>query len=430
LPLSLFFRMKIFLKLTRESIIIAFQEIVNNKLRAFLSLLGITIGIFCIISVFTAVDSLEKNVKTSFQKLGDNVVYVQKQPWDEDPSQNWWKYFRRPTAKYQEYKVLQEKMKSADAVAMMLYLGGKTVKHENNSVENVTVGCLTHDYYKLRELEFLEGRYFSFLESNNGINVCILGYDVAQELFPNNTNVAGQMIKVLGREVKVIGVLKREGDDVLGWTSDDNVFLPYAYVNKFIRLNSWWTEPFIAIKAKETVPMDVMTSEVRQNMRALRKLKPKEADNFAINKLSIITGVLNVVFGVINFAGGAIGVFSIIVGAFGIANIMFVSVKERTHIIGIKKALGAKKVFILIEFLIEAMVLCLLGGLLGLFMVWIESYVLEYLVLTYKEMEFAFILTWKNVVTALVLSVGVGMLAGFIPALAASRMSPVEAIRS
>jgi putative ABC transport system permease protein len=423
--------MNIFLKLTKESIIIAFQEITNNKLRAFLSLLGITIGIFCIISVFTAVDSLEKNVKTSFQKLGDNVVYVQKQPWDEDPSQSWWKYFRRPTAKYNEYKVLQSKLQSADAVAMMLYLGGKTVKHEGFSVENVTVGCVTHDYYRLREMEFDEGRYFSLLESMNGMNVCFLGHKIANELFPTSSNnIVGKTVKVLGKEVRVIGVLKREGDDVLGWTSDDNIFLPYAYVNSFLRLNSWWTEPFIAIKSKDNVAMDYMTEEVRQVMRAVRKQKPKEPDNFAINKLSIITGVLNIVFGVIGFAGGAIGVFSIIVGAFGIANIMFVSVKERTSIIGIKKALGAKRIFILIEFLIEAMVLCLIGGLLGLFFVWIESYVLEYLVYKFKEMEFAFILTWENVMKGLVLSVGVGMLAGFIPALAASRMSPVEAIRS
>lgn len=422
--------MKVFLKLTKESIIIAFQEIVNNKLRAFLSLLGITIGIFCIISVFTAVDSLEKNVKTSFQKLGDNVVYIQKQPWNEDPSQNWWKYFRRPTAKYHEYKTLQDKLTTADAVSMMLYLGGKTVKNEGNSVEGVTVGCITHDYYKLRELEFEDGRYFSSMESNNGINVCFLGYEIAQELFPNTKYIVGKTVKVLGREVKVIGVLKREGDDVLGWSSDKNIFLPYAFVDRFFKLNSMWTEPFIAVKAKETVALDIMIEEVRQVMRNVRKLKPREADNFAVNQLSIITGVLNIVFGVINFAGGAIGIFSIIVGAFGIANIMFVSVKERTPIIGIKKALGAKSIFILIEFLIEAMVLCFIGGTLGLLLVWIESYVLEYLVLNFKDMEFAFNLSGRNVLLGIMLSVGVGMIAGFIPALSASRMSPVEAIRA
>jgi putative ABC transport system permease protein len=422
--------MKVFLKLTKESIIIAFQEIVNNKLRAFLSLLGITIGIFCIISVFTAVDSLEKNVKTSFQKLGDNVVYIQKQPWNEDPSQNWWKYFRRPTAKYQEYKTLQDKLTTANAVAMMLYLGGKTVKNEGNSVEGVTVGCITHDYYKLRELEFEEGRYFSAMESNNGINVCFLGYEIAQELFPNTKFIVGKTVKVLGREVKVIGVLKREGDDVLGWSSDKNIFLPYSFVDRFFKLNSLWTEPFIAVKAKENVTLDRMIEESRQVIRNVRKLKPKEPDNFAVNQLSIITGVLNIVFGVINFAGGAIGIFSIIVGAFGIANIMFVSVKERTPIIGIKKALGAKSIFILIEFLIEAMVLCFIGGAFGLLLVWAESYVLEYLVLNFKDMEFAFNLSGRNVLLGIILSVGVGMIAGFVPALAASRMSPVEAIRA
>jgi putative ABC transport system permease protein len=422
--------MRIFLKLTKESIIIALQEIINNRLRAFLSLLGITIGIFCIISVFTAVDSLEKNVKTSFQKLGDNVIYIQKQPWNEDPSQNWWKYFRRPTATYNEYKTLQDKLTTADAVSMMLYLGGKTIKYEGNSVEGVTVACITHDFSMLREMEFEDGRYFSLMESNSGINVCFLGFELAQELFPNSRQIVGKSIKVLGREVKVIGVLKREGDDVLGFSSDKNIFMPYAFVNRFFKQNSRWTEPFIAVKAKETVAFESMTEEVRQVMRSLRKLKPKETDNFAINQLSIITGVLNIVFGVINFAGGAIGIFSILVGAFGIANIMFVSVKERTSIIGVKKALGAKRVFILIEFLIEAMVLCFIGGVLGLFFVWVESHLLEYLVMRYKDMEFSFILTTKNIILGLGLSVGVGMVAGFVPALAASRMSPVEAIRS
>lgn len=423
--------MNVLLQLTKESIILAFQELLHNKLRAFLSLLGITIGIFCIISVFTAVDSLEKNVKTSFQKLGDNVIYIQKQPWNEDPSQNWWKYFRRPSASYSEFKALQARLHTADAVAMLLYLGGKTVKYAGNTVENVTLGCITHDYYLLREMEFEEGRYFSLLESTHGLNVCLLGHKIARELFPASTpQIVGKTIRVLGKEVKVVGVLKREGDDVLGWTSDDNVFLPYAYVNSFLRLNNWWTEPFIAVKAKENVRLDVMIEEVRQQMRSLRKLKPKEPDNFAINQLSIITGILNIVFGVISFAGGAIGIFSIIVGAFGIANIMFVSVKERTHIIGIKKALGAKRTFILIEFLTEATVLCLLGGLLGLFLVWIESYVLEYLVYRLKEMEFSFILMKKNILLGIMLSIGVGIASGLVPAITAARMNPVEAIRS
>lgn len=422
--------MKIFLKLTKESIIIAFQEIANNRLRAFLSLLGVTIGIFCILSVFTAVDSLENNIKTSFQKLGDNVIYVQKHPWNEDPTKSWWKYFRRPVATYSEFKTLQNKMTKAEAVAMMLFLSNKTVKYHGSSVEGVTANCITHDYYLLRDLEFESGRYFSAMESNNGANVCILGYDIAQELFPTTKNIIGKSVKILGKDTKVIGVLKQEGDDVLGWSSDSNVFLPFAFVNNFLRLNKWWTEPFIAVKARENITTESMSEEVRMLMRSLRKLRPKEDDNFAINKLSIITGVLDIVFGVINFAGLAIGIFSIIVGAFGIANIMFVSVKERTSIIGIKKALGAKRVFILIEFLMEATVLCLLGGALGIFLVWIESYVLEYLVLEFNDMEFEFIVSMKNIMLGVFLSVGVGILAGLIPAITASRMSPVEAIRS
>lgn len=422
--------MAILLKLLRESIISAFQELYNSKLRAFLSLLGITIGIFCIISVYTAVDSLEKNVRQSFQKLGENVLYVQKFPWNEDPRKSWWKYVRRPVANYNEFKWLKDKLQTAEGVCIMLFVKNKLVKYKNSSIENLDILAVTHDYDKIRELEFESGRYFSLMEAQRGVNNVVIGNSIATTLFPNQDDVLGKEIKVFDRKVRIIGVLKKEGEDVIGFSSDNNVIMNYNFVKTIVDVDGMFVEPFIAVKGKEGVSIEELKDEVQGVMRSVRKLRPAEEDNFAINQLSIISGALNMVFGVINLAGGAIGLFAILVGGFGIANIMFVSVKERTHIIGIKKALGAKRFFILMEFLIEAVVLCLLGGLLGLFFVYIESHVLEALVRRIAEIEFSFILSWENISLGILLSVVIGLVAGFIPALSASMMRPVDAIRA
>ncbi|MDX2002472.1 MAG: ABC transporter permease [Chitinophagales bacterium] len=422
--------MRVFSKLFRESVIIAFQEIMGNRLRAFLSLLGITIGIFCIISVLTAVDSLEANIRGSLGKLGDNVLYVQKFPWNEDPSKSWWKYISRPIAKYDEYKVLNDRLTLSDGVAMMLFLPGKTIKSGSNSIENVTILSVSHEYNEIKTLDLVYGRYFTQPESQRGAPIAIVGAKVAEELFPRQTNIVGKSMKIMGREVTVVGILKKEGEDIIGWSADDDVIVPYNFIKTMVDLRRGNVEPFIAVKAKPGVTTEDLRQEIRSVMRNVRKLRPVEEDNFAVNELSLISGVLNIIFGVVAFAGFLIGGFSILVGGFGIANIMFVSVKERTNIIGIKKALGAKRTFILLEFLVEAVVLCLLGGLIGLIAVMVESYVLGYLMRQYYDMDFDFLLTAKNVSIGLSISIILGIIFGFIPAFVASRMKPVDAIRS
>ncbi len=422
--------MTVFLKLFRESVLSSFHELGANRLRAFLSVLGITIGIFCIISVFSAVDSLENNVRKSFQKLGENVIYVQRFPWSEDPRANWMKFFRRPSAKYSEFKLLQERLTNADAVAIMLFLKGKTAKQGSYVMEEVDVFATTHDYYKMKDFEFDDGRYFSFSESQHGTNVALIGGNIAAELFPNQRDIAGRTIKVMNREVTIAGVLKKEGDDIIGMTYDNNVIIPYNYAKTIIDVDGFWTEPFIAIQAAEGITQEEMMDETRGVVRSIRKLKPRQEDNFALNQVSVITGVLTAVFGVINTAGGAIGLFSILVGGFGIANIMFVSVKERTPMIGIKKALGAKRIFILLEFLMEATVLSVLGGLIGLLLVYIESFIMENVIQKVFEINFTFELSLNNATIGILLSVAIGLAAGFIPALFASLMKPVDAIRA
>jgi len=420
----------ILLKLLKESIAGSFHELGSNKLRAFLSVLGITIGIFCIITVFSAVDSLEKNVRQSFERLGENVIYVQRFPWNEDPHDNWWKFFRRPSSSYKEFKLLQERLHHASGVAIMFFLKGKTAKHEGNSVEDVDILAATHDYDKIKEWQFEQGRYFSLSESQYGSNVVIIGNKIAAELFNGATDVVGKEIKLMERNVTIIGVLKKEGDDIIGFSDDNNVIIPYNFAKTIIDVDGFWTEPFIALKARDGISSDELKDEARGVMRSVRKLKPRQEDNFALNQLAIISGALTAVFGVINTAGWFIGIFSILVGGFGIANIMFVSVKERTHLIGIKKALGAKRFFILVEFLTEAIVLCMLGGLIGLALVFIESMILESAIRSMAGIEFPFRLSAKNISTGLILSVAIGILAGFIPALFASLMKPVDAIRA
>lgn len=418
------------MKLFKESIFSALHEVYTNKLRAFLSLLGISIGIFCIISVMSAVDSLEQNIKGSFEKLGDNVIYVQKFPWAEDPRMNWWKYIRRPVSKYSEYEALKERLTRAQAVSMVLFLSGKTAKHRSFAVQGVTAMSITHDYESIGNFTFEEGRYFSLMESQRGMNVAIVGHSVKQELFPNVDNIVGREMTFMGRKVIIIGVLEREGKDIIGWSSDDNVILPFNYIKKFVKVDGFMVDPFIAVQAKDDADYNELRSEIRMVMRSERKLKPTEDDNFALNQLSIISNALAPVFSIINVAGIVIGLFSILVGGFGIANIMFVSVKERTNLIGIKKALGAKRWFILLEFLTEAVVLCVIGGGIGLVAVFLALQGFEWYIKNSADLLFNFRLSWQNASIGIGLSAIIGLLSGFIPALMASIMKPVDAIRS
>lgn len=416
--------MFIFIKILIEGFALALQELWSNKLRSFLSVLGITIGIFCVIAVLMMVDSVERSVKSSFERLGDDVLYVTREDWSEDPGQNWWKYIRRPYPSYREFKALQDKLQTADKVTMRLFVQGKDIKHKSNVIENAILIAATHDFGFVYDTNVEYGRYFSALESNVGKNVILLGSKVAKELFPRIEDPIGKQIKVMGRKVTIIGVLKEEGESLLGSGFDEVAILPYNFVRSFVDVNSKQLMPLIAIKAEENVTLAQLKDEVTGVLRAERKLKPREENNFSLNQMSIITSMLDSVFGVVNFAGFLIGGFSILVGGFGIANIMFVSVKERTGIIGIKKSLGAKNHFILFEFLMESIYLSILGGVLGILLVSGLAFLGNMLI-----SSFTLVLSLENIIWGIMIAAIIGIVAGFIPALSASRMNPVEAIR-
>jgi len=414
----------VFIKIISEAVIQALQELWNNRLRTFLSVLGITIGIFCVIAVQMMVESVQRNIKQSFQRLGDDVVYVDRFPWSEDPSVNWWKYIRRPFPKLNEFKAIQEKVPSAAGVTLRIIVRGQDLKYHSNTIENVPMAAGTHDFGNIFNLEFEEGRFFNPIESQVGSNVIILGNTLATQLFPSVSAAIGREVRMSGKKLRVVGVLKREGKSLLGDGFDEVAFLPYNYMRRYVDTNSENMMPLIAVKATEGVSIEQLKDDITGVLRAERKLKPKEEDNFALNQMSLLTAVIDNVFAVINVAGFIIGIFAILVGGFGIANIMFVSVKERTGIIGIKKSLGAKSYFILIEFLVEAIFLCILGGFLGLLLVWLLSLLGNNFIESFKVA-----VSVKNIQTGILLSVIVGILSGFIPALSAARMNPVEAIR-
>lgn len=413
-----------FFNLIYESIVQALQQLSANKLRSFLSLTGISIGIICIISVLSAVDSLKENISSSFEKLGDDVIYVDKMPWNEDPSQNWWKYMRRPQPSYEDLQVIKKKVKLSDEASFSVFIPGRTLKFGSSSVEGAYMAGVTEDYADIFRLEFEKGRFFTFFESSNGANRCIIGSVLAEQLF-GTIEPIGREVKIKGMDFQVVGVLKKEGNSLIHiFQFDEAVLIPYETAKKLINVksrNTWGTS--LNIKAKQGVSLDDLKDEITGILRSARKIKPKESENFAINQLAMLTQLLAPVFDTMNIVGIFIGGFSILVGMFSVANIMFVSVKERTGIIGIKKALGARQFIILLEFLIESVVLCLIGAAIGL------AIVFGVLKLATAAFNYDIYLSSNNILIALVLAIVIGVLSGLIPAWQAARLDPVEAMR-
>ncbi len=414
----------IFFRIVQDSFSQAIQQLSSNKLRSFLTLLGITIGIFCVIAVLSSVDSLEDNIVQSFEKLGTDVIYIDKWPWEEDPGQNFWKYMARPTPNINDQEAIAIKSKLSEASSLTVFVPGSVVKYRDQFVEGAYIAGITNDYEKVIKMEFDEGNYFSQRDFQIGSNQAILGNKLAEALFPHGNGV-GKEVRLFGQYFKVNGILKLEGKSILDiMPNDEAIFIPYNTLRKFINVNAttnWGT--LLNVKAKRGVNLDELKYEVASILRPVRGLKPKDKNNFAINELTMLTNLVDGVFGVINFAGFIIGLFAMLVGAFGVANIMFVSVKERTNLIGIKMAVGAKRFFILLEYLLEAIILCIVGGVIGLIFVWIILTVIS------KLVDFSIYMSIENVLLGLILSIVIGIIAGIVPAILASRMDPVEAIR-
>lgn len=410
----------IVIKLIGESLVFAVKALVVNKLRTFLSLLGIAIGIFSIISVFTVFDSLESEIKTEINSLGSNILFIQKWPWAMGGDYAWWKYLNRPEATLKEMAELQKRSQTVQAAAFLVGVN-RNVYYQNNSMSDVQVSGVSQDYNVVLPFDLQEGRYFTPIESHTGNNIAIIGADIAENLYPGEDPV-GKRIKIFGRNLDVIGVIKKEGEDIFGNSPDKRILIPINYARNVLNLNEIGTT--IVVMGKPHISNEEMKDELTGIMRSIRKLPPSADDSFAINEMDIISKGFDQLFAVIAMVGWIIGGFSLLVGGFGVANIMYVSVKERTTQIGIQKSLGAKNYFILLQFLFEAIFLSIIGGIVGLLLVLILTFVVS------SFFDFNLILTFGNIMLGITVSAFIGLISGFLPSWTASRLDPVEAMRS
>jgi putative ABC transport system permease protein len=416
------------LRLILESLGFAWKALKSNLLRTILSLLGVTIGIFSIIAVLTLVDSLEKNIRDSLNFLGSDVIYVGKWPFTGGNSRDWWKdYIKRPNPSYNEYRFLKANLKNGETVSIFADTDEITVKGDNTSINKIKLTGSSLDYDKFFEINVERGRYFTSDEVESGRSVVILGFEVAQALFPKLENPVGKYVKIKNLRFVIVGVLKREGESFIGNSSRDfSCIIPYDSFRKLYQTGTGrWNENGSDIGLKgfaNDVGLVELENETRGAMRIKRGLKPTQKDNFVLNRPEAVAKAISGVFDVLGTAGWVIGGFSMLVGGFGIANIMFVSVKERTSIIGLQKSLGAKNFFILFQFLFESIFLSLIGGLAGLFLVWLLT------LAPFGSLQV--VLSVKNIVLGLGVSSVIGLVAGIVPAAMAARLDPVLAIRA
>jgi putative ABC transport system permease protein len=413
-----------------ESFKMSGSAIKQNKLRSILSVLGITIGIFCIISVYALVHSLEKSLNNQFSKFGSDVVFIQKWPWDEfGNNYPWWKYLKRPVTKPEEADFLVDRITPNKVKAIAyFYQQNADVKTAKNALKGVEIKCVSYQYNQIQSVNVEFGRYFTSEESNSGQPVVILGASIAENLFPEGSPV-GKKVRVGSGICTVIGVCEFEGASMINNSSDDGVFVPSKWGLGFFSYKQS-EDAQIMVRAADGVSIDDLRIDVAQSMRAYRRLKPGAENDFAVNKMSMITDAISSLFGQIKKIGLIIGAFAMLVGCFGVANIMFVSVKERTQEIGIQKALGAQKWFIKVQFLLESIWLCIAGGLLGIFFVWLVLYGLNAAFSSSLGAGASLSLGLEDALIGIITSVVVGIIAGFIPAASAANMDPVTAIRS
>jgi putative ABC transport system permease protein len=412
------------LEIIGSSFMMALQELWKNKLRTFLSLFGITIGIFCIIGVLATVNSLEQNIQNEVKSLGANTIYFDK--WDYSagggPNYPWWKYVNRPVPKYHDMKFIKAGTPSARYVAFANQITD-VVDYKGSQLSNVNIYSISDDFDDIQNFGINYGRFISEADFSRGNNVAIIGNEIAEKLFGTAEVATGKLIDIRGKRLIVTGVIKKQGKQMIGgWEFDKSVLIPYNYGRSI--MNELKADPVIMIQGKESISSKALKDELTGTMRAIHKLKPTKEDDFALNDINDFSAAISSLFVNLNIGGWAIAALSLIVGMFGVANIMFVSVRERTSQIGLKKAVGAKNRVIMAEFLLESAFLCIIGGLIGLTLVFLLTKLLT------LALNFPVFISTSNMLLAVFICILVGVVAGYIPARQAARMDPVEAIRS
>jgi putative ABC transport system permease protein len=410
------------LTILTTSLSLAVKELLANKLRTFLSLFGITIGIFCIIGVLATVDSLEHKVQSDLKSIGNNTIYVDKWSYSGGPDYPWWKYMKRPAVKYEELKFIQERSQLYGA-ACFIVNRSISADYKDNILSNLNLFGASEDFNKIQTIDIIEGRYLSAADFERGSPIAVIGYEVAAELYGSPEKAVGKMIGYSGRKLLVEGVIKKQGQSMIGGMDFDHaVITPYRYFAGLYNPDN--NNPNIMVQASKGIATAALQDELVGIMRQVRRLSPTQEDNFTCNDVAVFAEQISSFFGQVSMGGWAIAILSLIVGAFGVANIMFVTVRERTSQIGLKKALGAKKRTILTEFLLESAFLCIIGGLIGLGLVWVLTLILG------AFLPFPIFIAPNIIMLALGICVVLGIGSGIIPASIAAKMDPVVAIRS
>ena len=412
------------LEIVGSSFRMAMQELWKNKLRTFLSLFGVTIGIFCIIGVLATVNSLQRNIQNEIKSLGSNTIYVDKWDYSGGPDYPWWKYVNRPVPKYEAVKQIKERTPDAQYVAFTLQsTGSNSVEYQGAELNGINVYSVSEDFIKIQPLTMAYGRYISDAEFSYGTNVAVIGNEIAEKLFNEPELAVNKTVAIGGKKILVAGIIAKQGKQMIGgWGFDQSVIIPFQFGRTIY--NELKTDPVIMVQGREGITSKGLKDELMVTMRSLHKLSPKQEDDFALNDINDIGAEVESAFVGLNIGGAVIGGISLIVGLFGVANIMFVTVKERTSQIGLKKALGAKRKIILTEFLLESAFLCMLGGIIGLLLVYLLAQILS------KLLDFPVFISVGNMIWTFLICVIVGVVAGIIPAVQAAKMDPVVAIRS
>ncbi|MDQ3277454.1 MAG: ABC transporter permease [Bacteroidota bacterium] len=414
--------MRRFIEIAGTSFRLALLELWKNKLRTFLSLFGITIGIFCIIGVLTTVSSLERNLQAEIQSLGTNTIYIDKWQYSAGPDFPYWKFAQRPVPQYNEMDEIRRRTPTAKYAAFKINTTGN-VEGGSSVAANIRLYGISEDFVAIQPIEIEGGRFISDAEFYRGTNAVVVGYTLAENLFGSPEAALQKTIVTRGQQVRIVGVIKKQGTQLIGgWGFDGSVIMPYRFARTI--MDERKADPLIMVQAKDGINSKVLQDELKGTMRAVRKLRPAQEDNFSLNDVAEFSEVMSKAFVSVNLGGWIIGAMSFIVGIFGVANIMFVTVKERTSQIGLKKAMGARKGVILTEFLLESALLCIVGGLIGLLLIFVLTKIAT------AALGFPIFLSPGVILIAVLICIAAGITAGIIPAYRAAAMNPVAAIRS
>jgi putative ABC transport system permease protein len=406
-----------------ESLRIAFAQIRANKMRSMLTALGVIIGIIAVTLMGTAIHGIDLGFQRSLAMLGDDILYVQKWPWG--PVEDWWNYQNRPAIQPEDAdklnRIIEVTPNTLLQVAVPIVARSGPVKAGEQLVSGVYTFGTTAEYGQLMTAEFGEGRLFNETEVASGRQVCVLGLDVAEQLFPG-ASALDQTVQIKGQPFRVIGVLERQGKFLGLFSVDTQAILPISAFRKYFGVGRNGAE--LHVKVRDKTQMADAVEELTGAMRRIRGQLPGERDNFTINRQEAFKRQLDNVKKYIAIGGFLITGLALFVGAIGIMNITFVSVKERTKEIGTRKALGARRRTILLQFLIEAMAISLVGGVIGLGLTFGLGAALTKAM---PALPIAFSPTL--VLVSLIVSVATGIISGFAPAVGASRLDPVVALR-